>query len=62
VPVAVLAEAGLHSGDRVVIEPVADGELRIRRAAVTFDSAFGTLTGVYPVGYLAALDAEDRDR
>jgi hypothetical protein len=58
----VLAEAGLHSGDRVVIERVADGELRIRRAAVTFDSAFGALTGIYPDGYLERLDAEDRER
>jgi hypothetical protein len=58
----VLAEAGLRPGDRVVIEPVADGELRIRRAAVTFDSAFGALTGVYPDGYLERLDAEDRER
>jgi hypothetical protein len=60
--VAALAEAGLRSGDRVVIEPVGDGELRIRRAAVTFESAFGALTGVYPEGYLELLDAEDRER
>jgi bifunctional DNA-binding transcriptional regulator/antitoxin component of YhaV-PrlF toxin-antitoxin module len=61
-PVAALAEAGLRSGDRILIESVADGELRIRRAAVTFDSAFGTLTGIYPAGYLERLDAEDRGR
>jgi hypothetical protein len=58
----VLAEAGLRSGDRVVVEPVGDGELRIRRAAVTFDSAFGALTGVFPPGYLARLDAEESER
>jgi hypothetical protein len=46
----------------VVIEPVGDGELRIRRAAVTFDSAFGALTGAYPAGYLDRLDAEERER
>ena len=62
VPVAALAEAGLRSGDRVVIEPVGDGELRIRRAALTLDSAFGALTGTYPAGYLERLDAEDRER
>jgi AbrB family looped-hinge helix DNA binding protein len=62
VPVAALAEAGLRSGDRVVIEPVGDGELRIRRAALTLDSAFGALTGAYPSGYLERLDAEDRER
>lgn len=62
VPVAALSEAGLRSGDRVVIEPVGDGELRIRRAALTLDSAFGALTGVYPPGFLERLDAEDRER
>ena len=62
VPVAALAEAGLRSGDRVVIEPVGDGELLIRRAALTLDSAFGALTGTYPSGYLERLDAEDRER
>jgi AbrB family looped-hinge helix DNA binding protein len=62
VPVAALAEAGLRSGDRVVIEPVGDGELRIRRAALTLEGAFGALTGTYPAGYLERLDAEDRER
>ncbi len=62
VPVAALTEAGLRAGERVVVEPVGDGELRIRRAALTFDSAFGVLTGVYPDGYLERLDAEDRER
>jgi len=61
-PVTALTEAGLRSGDRVVIESVGDGELRVRRAAVAFDSAFGALTGVYPEGYLDRLDAEDLDR
>jgi AbrB family looped-hinge helix DNA binding protein len=62
VPVAALAEAGLKSGDRVVVEPVGDGELRVRRAVLTFDTAFGALSGVYPEGYLERLDAEDRER
>jgi bifunctional DNA-binding transcriptional regulator/antitoxin component of YhaV-PrlF toxin-antitoxin module len=61
-PVTALAEANLRSGDPVVIEAVADGELRVRRAALTFDSAFGALTGCYPHGYLERLDAEDRER
>lgn len=62
VPVAALEEAGLHAGDQVVIEAVEDGELRIRRGALSFDSAFGALTGTYPAGYLAQLDAEDEQR
>ena len=61
-PVAALDEAGLRRGDEVVVEPLGDGELRVRRAAVTFDSAFGTLTGTYPPGYLERLDAEDEER
>ncbi len=62
VPVAALEEAGLHAGDQVVIEAFDDGELRIRRGAVTFDRAFGALTGTYPHGYLEQLDAEDKRR
>ena len=62
IPVAALEEAGLHTGDQVVVEALAEGELRIRRGAVTFDSAFGALTGTYPPGYLEQLDAEDMER
>ena len=61
-PVNALAEAGLRSGDRVVVESVGDGELRVRRAALTFDRAFGALTGIYPEGHLERLDAEERER
>ncbi len=62
VPVAALTEAGLRSGDRVIVEPVGDGQLRVRRAALDFESAFGSLTGMYPPGYLERLDAEERER
>jgi bifunctional DNA-binding transcriptional regulator/antitoxin component of YhaV-PrlF toxin-antitoxin module len=62
VPVAALQESGLRSGDNVVIEPAGAGELLIRRAGMTFETAFGALTGAYPAGYLERLDAEDRDR
>jgi AbrB family looped-hinge helix DNA binding protein len=62
IPVAALKEAGLHAGDQVVVEALDDGELRVRRGAVTFDSAFGALTGTYPPGYLERLDTEDAQR
>jgi AbrB family looped-hinge helix DNA binding protein len=62
IPVSTLEEVGLRPGERVTVEPVADGELRIRRAALTFDDAFGALTGVYSAGYLDQLDAEDAER
>jgi bifunctional DNA-binding transcriptional regulator/antitoxin component of YhaV-PrlF toxin-antitoxin module len=58
-PVAALEEAGLHRGDEVIVEALEEGELRVRRGAPSFESAFGVLTGVYPPGYLAGLDAED---
>jgi antitoxin component of MazEF toxin-antitoxin module len=59
IPVAALAEAGLHAGERVTIEPAGDGELRIRRSTATFEDAFGALTGTYPAGFLDQLNAED---
>lgn len=59
IPVAALEEVGLHAGEQVTIEPAGDGELRVRRTATTFESAFGTLTGTYPADYLKRLDAED---
>lgn len=62
IPVAALDETGLQQGDEVVVEPLADGELRVRRATLTFETAFGLLTGTYPPGYLDRLDAEDEER
>jgi AbrB family looped-hinge helix DNA binding protein len=62
IPVAALEEAGLHTGDQVIVEALDEGELRIRRDAASFDNAFGALTGTYPPGYLDQLDAEDQQR
>ncbi len=62
IPIAVLEEAGLRSGETVTVEPAGDGELRVRRAALNFDTAFGALTGTYPADYLAQLDADDANR
>ena len=62
IPVAALEEVGLHAGEQVTIEPVGQGELRIRRSGATFEDAFGALTGTYPAGYLDQLDAEDAQR
>jgi bifunctional DNA-binding transcriptional regulator/antitoxin component of YhaV-PrlF toxin-antitoxin module len=61
-PVTTLEEAGLRAGDQVVIEALGEGEVRIRRDALTFESAFGALTGTYPPGYLEQLDAQDEQR
>ena len=62
IPVSALDEAGLRAGDHVVVEAFDDGELRVRRSAFTFDSAFGALTGTYAPEYLETLDAEDAQR
>jgi bifunctional DNA-binding transcriptional regulator/antitoxin component of YhaV-PrlF toxin-antitoxin module len=62
VPVTTLEEAGLRAGDQVVIEALGEGEVRIRRGALTFESAFGALTGTYPPDYLEQLDAQDEQR
>jgi bifunctional DNA-binding transcriptional regulator/antitoxin component of YhaV-PrlF toxin-antitoxin module len=62
IPVTTLEEAGLRAGDQVVIEALDEGEVRIRRGALTFESAFGALTGTYPPGYLEQLDAQDEQR
>jgi len=62
IPVAALEEAGLQAGDDVVVEALHDGEVRLRRGALTFEHAFGALTGAYPPGYLDHLDEEDARR
>jgi antitoxin component of MazEF toxin-antitoxin module len=62
IPVAALEEAGLHAGEAVTVEPAGDGELRVRRSAMTFEGALGALTGTYPADYLETLDAEDAKR
>ena len=62
IPVTALDEAGLHRGDEVIVEALAEGELLVRRGPASFESAFGVLTGRYPPGYLDQLDAEDARR
>lgn len=62
IPVAALDEAGLHPGDEVLVEVVDAGEVRVRRSALTFQGAFGALTGAYPEGYLENLDRQDAER
>jgi AbrB family looped-hinge helix DNA binding protein len=62
IPVAALEEAGLRAGDDVVVQALEDGEIRVRRGALTFETAFGALTGTYPPGYLDTLDREDAGR
>ena len=62
IPVAALEGSGLRAGEQVIVESLGDGELRVRRTALTFEDAFGSLTGSYPPDYLVRLDAEDEQR
>ncbi len=62
IPVAALEEAGLHAGGQVVVEALEEGELRVRRGELGFETAFGVLTGAYPPGYLKQLGREDAER
>jgi len=57
-----LEEAGLRRGDEIVVEALDDGEVLVLQVAPRFETAFGALTGVYPSGCLARLDAEDAER
>lgn len=58
----ILEETGLRARNQVVIEALEEGELRVCRGELTFDRAFGALTGTYPRGYLEQLDREDAER
>lgn len=59
IPVSALKEAGMRAGDEVIVEALEDGELRVRRGPLSFEQAFGALTGVYRPGYLHELDATE---
>lgn len=61
-PLTAMSAAGLCAGDEVVIEPTGAGELRVRRATLTFDEAFGIFSGAFPAGRLQQLDDEDDKR
>ena len=62
IPAAALDEAGLRAGDEVIVEVVDAGEVRLRRRGLTFQKAFGALTGAYPERYLENLDRQDAER
>lgn len=60
IPVAALRTAGLKAGDQVVITAVESGKVTIARAENPLLKHAGSLTGVYPKGYLRTLRAEWR--
>lgn len=60
IPVAALRKAGLQAGDTVDIEATGPGTVVITRATDPIRKYAGSLTGVYPKGYLKKLRGEWR--
>jgi bifunctional DNA-binding transcriptional regulator/antitoxin component of YhaV-PrlF toxin-antitoxin module len=59
IPVAVLAEAGIHAGEPLRVEALGPGRIMLTRADDRLEDLLGTLgDDVYPEGYLQELRAE----
>ncbi|HET6752240.1 MAG TPA: AbrB/MazE/SpoVT family DNA-binding domain-containing protein [Actinomycetes bacterium] len=59
IPVAVLAEAGIHAGEPLRVEALGPGRIILTRAEDSMEDLFGALDrDVYPEGYLQELRAE----
>lgn len=59
-PVEALRQAGLRSGDEVVIETDGPDRVVVRRVARDPRTALGVFDGLYPPGYLDDLRAGER--
>lgn len=60
IPVDALRKAGLRTGDELVVEAAGRGRIVLARADDLIARHAGSLTGVYPKGYLAKLRREWR--
>ena len=59
IPVAVLAEAGIHAGEPLRVEALGPGRIVLTRADDRLEDLLGALgNDVYPDGYLQELRAE----
>lgn len=59
IPVAVLAETGIHAGEQLRVEALGPGRIILTRAEDRLDDLIGALgDDVYPEGYLQELRAE----
>jgi len=57
-PTDALAQAGLAAGDRLRASVQAPGQILLVREVDPIDQHAGSLTGVYPLGYLEELRRE----
>ncbi len=60
IPIDALRAAGLAAGDRLEVAATNDGCVVLRRADNPYRAFAGSLTGVYPPGYLDELRGEWR--
>lgn len=60
IPVGALRRAGLKPGDELQVEAAGPGRITLRRARDVIARYAGSLTGLYPNGYLARLRREWR--
>lgn len=57
-PIDALAIAGLKPGDSLLVEAKTNGEIVLRREEDPLDKYIGSMTGMYPPGYLDELRDE----
>jgi len=57
-PVDALAVAGVRPGDTLMVEARATGEIVLRREEDPLERYLGSMTGMYPPGYLDELRDE----
>jgi AbrB family looped-hinge helix DNA binding protein len=57
-PIDALVTAGLKPGDSLLVEAKTNGEIVLRREGDPLDKYIGSMTGMYPPGYLDELRDE----